>query len=49
MNYILVKPNDGVDHQNCAADRGADRPRGPDAAGNLWKTVGYFLGSTGTL
>jgi putative ABC transport system permease protein len=48
MNYILVKPKDGVDHQELC--RGIEERAGRMALTRwqfFWKTVGYFLASTG--
>ena len=48
MNYILVKPKDGVDHQELC--RRIEERTGRTALTRwqfFWKTVGYFLGSTG--
>jgi putative ABC transport system permease protein len=48
MNYILVKANDGVDHQELCRRieerTGRMALTGPQF---FWKTVGYFLASTG--
>jgi putative ABC transport system permease protein len=48
MNYILVKPNDGVDHAELC--RRIEQQTGRMALTQqqfFWKTVRYFLGSTG--
>src|SRR5262245_35894047 len=48
MNYILVKPKDGVDHEELC--RRIEERTGRTALTRrqfFWKTVGYFLGSTG--
>jgi putative ABC transport system permease protein len=48
MNYILVKPKDGVDHQELC--RRVEERTGRMALTRwqlFWKTVRYFLGSTG--
>jgi putative ABC transport system permease protein len=48
MNYILVKPGDGVDHAELCR-RIEDRTGRVALTGRqfFWKTVGYFLSSTG--
>lgn len=48
MNYVLVKPQDGVDHE--ALCRRIDEQTGRTALTRsqfFWKTIRYFLGSTG--
>jgi putative ABC transport system permease protein len=48
MNYVLVKPKDGVDHE--ALCRRIDEQTGRTALTRsqfFWKTIRYFLGSTG--
>src|SRR5688500_8939309 len=48
MNYVLVKPADGVDHAELC--RRIEKQTGRMALTRsqfFWKTVGYFLGSTG--
>jgi putative ABC transport system permease protein len=48
MNYVLVKPKEGVDHQELC--RGIEERTGRLALTRwqfFWKTVRYFLGSTG--
>lgn len=48
MNYVLVKPQDGVDHEDLC--RRIDEQTGRTAMTRsqfFWKTIRYFLGSTG--
>jgi putative ABC transport system permease protein len=48
MNYILVKPKDGVDHQQlCHAIEGHTGRMALTRWQFFWKTVRYFLASTG--
>src|SRR5262245_57621793 len=47
MNYILVKPKDGVDHQElCRTIEARTGRLALTRQQFFWKTVGYFLGST---
>jgi putative ABC transport system permease protein len=48
MNYILIKPRDGVDHQELCHRVAEQTGRMALTRWQLfWKTVGYFLASTG--
>jgi putative ABC transport system permease protein len=48
MNYILVKPQDGVDHEElCRRIEARTHRTALTRRQFFWKTIGYFLASTG--